>query len=70
MEVVFHSAPGLSSTLQRLGFDLDVAQLSQGTLHGVFRLGGGHSSCRFSQYRPIKNYWFTETDVLGFYPSA
>ena len=69
MEVVFHSAPVLSSTLQRLGFELDVAQLSQGALHGVFRLGG-HSSCRFSQYRPIKNYWFTETDVLGFYPSA
>ena len=40
MEIVFHSAPGLSSTPQRLGFELDVAQLSQGTLHGVFRLGG------------------------------
>ena len=40
MEVAFHSAPGLSSTLHRLGFELDVAQLSQGALHGVFRLGG------------------------------
>ena len=40
MEVVFHSAPELSATLQRLGFELDVAQLSQGALCGVFRLGG------------------------------
>ena len=40
MEVVFHSAPELSATLHGLGFELDVAQLSQGALCGVFRLGG------------------------------
>ena len=40
MKVAFHSATALSATLRRLGLELDVAQLSQGALHGVFRLGG------------------------------
>ena len=40
MEVAFHSALGLSATLERVGFVMDAAQLSHGTLHGVVRLGG------------------------------
>ena len=40
MEVAFHSALGLSATLERVGFEMDAAQLSHGTLHGVVRLGG------------------------------
>ena len=40
MEVAFHSAPGLSNSLQAVGFEMDVAQLSRGRLKGSFRLGG------------------------------
>ena len=40
MEVAFDSALGLSATLERVGFEMGVAQLSRGTLHGVVRLGG------------------------------
>ena len=40
MEVAFHSAPGLSTSLQAVGFVMDVAQLSRGRLEGSFRLGG------------------------------
>ena len=40
MEVAFNSALGLSATLERVGFEMGVAQLSRGTLHGVIRLGG------------------------------
>ena len=40
MEVAFHSAPGLSKSLQAVGFEMDVAQLSRGRLEGSFRLGG------------------------------
>ena len=40
VEVAFHSAPGLFATLQAVGVEMDVAQLSRGTLHGIFRLGG------------------------------
>ncbi|WP_156957724.1 helix-turn-helix transcriptional regulator [Synechococcus sp. KORDI-52] len=40
MQVAFQSAPDLSSVLRSLGFEMDVAQLSQGALHGFFRLGG------------------------------
>ena len=40
MEVAFHSAPGLSNSLQAVGFEMDVAQLSRGRLEGSFRLGG------------------------------
>ncbi len=40
MEVAFHSAPGLSKSLQAVGFEMDVAQLSRGRLKGSFRLGG------------------------------
>ena len=39
MEVAFHSAPGLSNSLQAVGFEMDVAQLSRGRLEGSFRLG-------------------------------
>ena len=48
MEVPFHSAPGLSATLQTIGIEMDVAQLSQGVLHGVFRLGGSRQLPVFS----------------------
>ena len=40
MEVAFHSAPGLSNSLQAVGFEMDVAKLSRGRLEGSFRLGG------------------------------
>ena len=40
MEVAFRSAPGLSKSLQAVGFEMDVAQLSRGRLEGSFRLGG------------------------------
>ena len=40
MEVVFHSAPCLSKSLQAVGFEMDVAQVSRGRLEGTFRLGG------------------------------
>ena len=43
MEVAFHSAPGLSKSLQAVGFEMDVAQLSRGRLkgsEGSFQLGG------------------------------
>ena len=40
MEVAFHSAPGLSTSLRAVGFEMDVAQLSRGRLEGSFRLGG------------------------------
>ena len=34
MEVAFHSAPGLSTSLRAVGFEMDVAQLSRGRLEG------------------------------------
>ena len=40
MKLDFNSARGLGATLRTLGFEMDVAQLSQGALDGVFRLGG------------------------------
>ena len=40
MEVAIHSALGLSTTLESVGFEIGVAQLSSGPLHGVVRLGG------------------------------
>ncbi|QNI99780.1 transcriptional regulator/ AraC family [Synechococcus sp. A15-62] len=40
MEVAFHSAPCLSNSLQAVGFEMDVTQLSRGRLEGTFRLGG------------------------------
>ena len=40
MKLDFNSARGLSATLRTLGFEMDVAQLSQGALDGVFHLGG------------------------------
>ena len=39
MKLDFNSAQGLSATLRTLGFEMDVAQLSQGALDGVFHLG-------------------------------
>ena len=39
MEVAFHSAPGISNSLQAVGFEIDVAQLSRGRLEGSW-LGG------------------------------
>ena len=40
MDVAVHSAPCLSKSLQAVGFEMDVAQLSRGRLKGSFRLGG------------------------------
>ena len=40
LEGAFHSASGLSNSLQAIGFKVDVAQLSRGRLEGSFRLGG------------------------------
>ena len=40
MKLDFNSARGLGATLRTLGFEMDVAQLSQGALDGVFHLGG------------------------------
>jgi len=40
VEVEFHSAAGLGATLQAVGVEMDVAQLSRGALHGTFRLAG------------------------------
>ena len=48
MEVAFHSAPFLSKSLQSVGFEMDAAQLSQGTLNGVLRLGGSQQLPVFS----------------------
>jgi len=39
MEVAFHSAPGLSNSLQAVGFEMGIAQLSGGHLEGSYRLG-------------------------------
>ena len=65
MEVAFHSAPGLSTSLQAVGFEMDVAQLSRGRLEGSSRLGG-------SRQLPvlIKTCFFRATDALGCCPSA
>ena len=40
MKAAFHSAPGLGTTLQAVGVEMNVARLSPGTLHRTFRLGG------------------------------
>ena len=40
MEVAFHSAPGLSNSLQAVGFEMDLTQFSRGRLKGSFQLGG------------------------------
>ena len=61
MEVAFHSAPGLSTSLQAVGFEMDVAQLSRGRLEGSYR---------FYPSRPIKTCCFRATDALGYYPSV
>ena len=38
LEVAFHSAPSLSESLQAVGFEMDVAQLSRSRLKGSFQL--------------------------------
>ncbi len=48
VEVAFHSAPGLGATLQAVGLEMDVAQLSRGALHTTFRLGGSRQLPVFS----------------------
>ena len=48
MEIAFHTAPGLSATLREVGFEMDVAQLSQGPLEGTFQLGGSQQLPVFS----------------------
>ena len=40
MEVASHSGASLSTSLQTVGFEMNVAQLSEGALNGVFSLGG------------------------------
>ena len=69
MEVAFHSAPGLSTSLQAVGFEMDVAQLSRGRLEGSFRLGGSRQLPVLS-IQPIKICCFRATDALGCCPSA
>ena len=64
MEVAFHSAPGLSTSLQAVGFEMDVAQLSRGRLEGTFQLGGSRQLPVFPS-RPIKTCCFRATDALG-----
>ena len=48
MKLDFNSARGLGATLRTLGFEMDVAQLSQGALDGVFHLGGSRQLPVFS----------------------
>ena len=69
MEVAFHSAPGLSKSLQAVGFEMDVAQLSRGRLEGAYGWVV-HGSYRFYPSRPIKTCCFRATDALGSCPSA
>ena len=69
MEVAFHSAPGLSNSLQAFGFEMDVAQLSRGRLEGSFRLDGSRQ-LPFFPSRPIKTCSIRATDALGYYPSV
>ena len=64
MEVAFHSAPCLSKSLQAVGFEMDVAQVSRADSKG--RSGWVvHSSCRFYPSRSIKTCCFRATDALG-----
>ncbi len=69
MEVAFHSAPGLSTSLQAVGFEMDVAQLSGAGSKGA---SGWvvHGSCQCCPSRPIKTCFFRATDTLGCCPSA
>ena len=69
LEVAFHSAPGLNKSLQAVGFEMDVAQLSRGRLKGACSWVV-HGSCRFYPSRPIKTCFFRATDALGCCPSA
>ncbi|QNI98069.1 transcriptional regulator/ AraC family [Synechococcus sp. RS9902] len=69
MKVAFHSSPGFSNSLQAMGFEMDVGQLSRGRLKGSFRQVV-HGSCRFYPSRPIKTCFFRATDALGCCPSA
>ena len=39
MEVAFYSEPGLWTSLQEVGFEMDVAQLSRDRPKRIFRLG-------------------------------
>ena len=69
MEVAFHSVPGLSNSLQAVGFEMDVAKLSRGRLEGSFRLGGLRQLPVYPS-RPFKTCCFRATDVMGSCPSA
>ena len=69
MEVAFHSAPGLTTALQAVGFEMDAAKPSRGALQETFRLGG-------SRQLPVLSIQ-TNQDLLlqgngrpGYYPSA
>ena len=53
MEVAFHSAPGLSNSLQAVGFEMDAAQLSRGALQGTFRLGVLPISLNTTDQQPV-----------------
>ena len=64
MEVAFHSAPGLSTSLQAVGFEMDVAQLSRGRLEGSIRLGGSRQLPVLS-IQSNKTCCFRATDALG-----
>ena len=69
MEVAFPSAPGLSKSLQAVGFEMDVSQFSRGRLKGASSWVV-HGSCRLYPSRPIKTCFFRATDALGCCPSA
>ncbi len=66
-EVAFHSAPGLSNSLQAVGFEMDVAQLSRGRLEGA---SGWvvQGICRFYPARPINTCWFRGNRRPGVMP--
>ena len=69
MEVAFYSAPGLSNSLQAVGFEMDVAQLSRGRLKGSFRLGGSRQLPVLS-IQTNQDLCFMATDALECCPSA
>ena len=64
LEVAFHSAPGRNKSLQAVGFEMDVAQLSRGRLKGSLQLGGSRQLPVYPS-RPIKTCCFRATDALG-----
>ena len=69
MEVAFHSAPGLSNSLQAVGLRWISPNLAGASSKGASSWVV-HGSCRFYPSRPIKTCCFRATDALGSCPSA